>query len=92
MSAVLKEPAAPMSAAELVKRCRATRTGIPAGDIADPKVLHKVLTLLLGKHLAAIQATPPWWQPGAKPVDPHEDPTALAIATLVGYLEDRPQK
>ncbi len=91
MSAVLKEPAAPMSAAELVKHCRATRTGIPAGDIADPKVLHKVLTLLLAKHIARIQ-DPPRWQFGAKPVDPREDATALAIATLVGYLEDRPQK
>ena len=91
MSAVLKEPAAPMTAAELVKHCRATRTGIPAGDIADPKVLHKVLTLLLEKHIARIQ-DPPRWQFGAKPVDPREDATALAIATLVGYLEDRPQK
>ena len=92
MSAVAREVAAPMSAAELVKHCREHRTGVPAGDIADPKVLHKVLTLLLGKHLATIQATPPWWQPGAVPVDPQQDQMACAIATLVGYLEDRPQK
>ena len=91
MSAVLKEPAAPMTVAELVKHCRATRTGIPAGDIADPQVLRRVLTLLLERHVARIQ-DPPRWQFGAKPVDPREDATALAIATLVGYLEDRPQK
>ena len=92
MSAVAREVAAPMSAAELVKHCRATRTGIPAGDIADPQVLRRVLTLLLEKHLMRIQDAPRWWQPGAVPVDPREDATALAIATLVGYLEDRPQK
>ena len=91
MSAVAREVAAPMSAAELVAHCRVTRTGIPAGDIADPKVLHKVLTQLLDRHVARIQ-DPPRWQFGAKPVDPREDATALAIATLVGYLEDRPQK
>ena len=59
MSAVLKEPAAPMSAAELVKHCREHRTGVPAGDIADPKVLHKVLTLLLEKHVMRLVDPPP---------------------------------
>ena len=91
MSAVLKEPAAPMTAADLVAHCREHRTGTPAGDIADPKVLHKVLTLLLERHVARIQ-DPPRWQFGAKPVDPREEATALAIATLVGYLQDRPPK
>ena len=91
MSAVAREVAAPMSAAELVTHCRANRTGIPAGDIADPKVLHKVLTLLLERHVARIQ-DPPRWLPGAVPVDPQQDHMACAIATLVGYLEDRPQK
>ena len=92
MSAVLKEPAAPMSAVDLVKHCREHRTGTPAGDIADPKVLHKVRTLLLERHLAKIQEPAPWWLPGVVPADPREDVTACAIATLLGYLEDRPQK
>ena len=91
MSAVLKEPAAPMTTSDLVKHCREHRTGTPAGDIADPKVLHKVLTLLLERHVARIQ-DPPRWQFGAKPVDPREDATALAIGTLLSYLEDRPPK
>ena len=91
MNAVAREVAAPMTAAELIRHCREHRTGVPAGDIADPQVLRRVLTLLLERHVARIQ-DPPRWQFGAKPVDPREDATALAIATLVGYLEDRPQK
>ena len=92
MSAVLKESAAPMSAVDLVKHCREHRTGTPAGDIADPVVLRQVLTLLLAKHLMRIQEPAPWWLPGVVPADPREDATALAIATLISYLEDRPQK
>ena len=92
MSAVLKESAAPMSAAELIRHCREHRTGTPAGDIADPKVLRQVLVLLLERHLAKIQEPAPWWLPGVVPADPREDPTACAIATLISYLEDRPQK
>ena len=55
-------------------------------------MLQKVLTLLLERHLARIQDAPPWWQPGAVPVDPQQDQMACAIATLLSHLEDRPQK
>ncbi len=89
MNAVAREAVAPITAAELVKHCRERRTGVPAGDIADAKILGKVLTLLLERHIARITADAPWWNPNVRRADPREDETACALATFVGYLEDR---
>jgi hypothetical protein len=89
MSAVLKaqSPAGPQTAVELVKHCREHRTGRPAGDIADPKVMRKVLELLLERHVRAVMDPYP---PRAvnTPVDLTRDVTACALATLIGYLQD----
>ena len=89
MNAVVQEADLPVTAAELIKHCRERRTGIPAGDAGDPKVLRRVLTLLLERHVARITAAPPWWNEHIKRADPREDETACALATFIGYLEDR---
>jgi hypothetical protein len=89
MSAVLKaqSPAGPQTAVELVKHCREHRTGRPAGDIADPKVMRKVLELLLERHIRAVMDPYPPRAANA-PVDLTRDVTACALATLIGYLQD----
>ena len=84
MSAVLKE--SPLTAADLIAHCRQQRTGVPAGDITDPKVLQKVLRMLLEGHCRRLQDPPPY--SGAVPTDPRQDRTACALATLLGHLED----
>lgn len=90
MSAVLKaqSPTGPQTAVELVKHCREHRTGRPAGDIADPKVMRKVLELLLERHVRAVMDPYPARSPHAPPVDLTRDVTACALATLIGYLQD----
>ena len=85
MNAILKEPA-PMSGADLIAHCRAQRVGVPAGDITDPKVLQKVLRMLLEGHCRRLQDPPPY--SGALPTDPRQDRTACALGTLIGRLED----
>lgn len=85
MSAVMKEPV-PLLAAELIAHCRAQRVGVPAGDITDPKVMQKVLRMLLEGHVRRLQEPPPY--SGAVPTDPRSDGTACSLATLLGHLED----
>ena len=86
MNAILRE-SAPLTAADLIAHCRAQRTGVPAGDITDPKVLQKVLRMLLDGHCRRLHDPPPY--SGALPTDPRQDRTACALATLIGHLEDR---
>lgn len=86
MSAVMKESPS-ITAAELIAHCRAQRVGVPAGDITDPKVMQKVLRMLLEGHVRRLQDPPPY--SGAVPTDPRTDRTACALATLLGHLEDR---
>lgn len=94
-----------MNAAELIRYCRKHRSGVPEGSIADPAVLRDVLMELLEMHLEdlaehAARNAPPLTQhagtgklvpsaPAPAPLDPRDDSTARALATLIGYLEDR---
>ena len=92
-----------MKSAELIRYCRERRSGVPEGDIRDPRVLADVLGVLLDERLAELEsrAEPPSHYvqdagsgglvptvPGVRAPDPREDFFTCQLATLCGYVQD----
>lgn len=93
-----------MNARQLIAHCRETRGGIPSGDIRDPATLRAVLLELLEAHLQDLAERVPEREsiydlnngrsvpvgPAPRAPDPRDDSTALALGTLISYVEDLP--